>query len=294
MAVTFLLDAGQGVEGVVHEFLTVRPEVHLLAAAQNHRGVEQGERVCGGGVDRRDDGDVVGVQSLDHGHDLVGGEGVQAARGLVQEENGRVGDERDGDVQALGLAAGDALDHLGADEDVPRGGESELFEELLARGFFGLGALLERPLELGGVHEHLVHGQRGDQGVELLDVAGVPAEKARGRSLAAEVDDAVDLADSLAAGDEVEERRLAGARRAEQRGHLARVEHAGDVVEEHRGLLLIAEALHSVGQISNGDANPFGVQEGQVGERAGNAHGIGGRGSRARGNLQLDVGCAHR
>ena len=77
------------------------------------------------------DGGPVLEQRLDDRHHLVGGVGVEARGGLVQEDDPRVGDQGDADVGALGLAATDALGHGVADEDVAAGFQCQLLDHLL-------------------------------------------------------------------------------------------------------------------------------------------------------------------
>jgi len=86
-------------------------------------------------------------------------------RRLVQEDDLGVGDQRDADVGALGLAARDAALHLTADLDVAARVERQPLEQLLDRRVLGGQRLLAIALQLRRVHKHLIHGEDGQQRV---------------------------------------------------------------------------------------------------------------------------------
>ena len=73
---------------VVGHLGAVAPEVHHAPAQHQQQAVEEVEGVGRGRVDGGADGHPRGGQRLDHGHDLVGGERVQA-RGLQCEKKNR-------------------------------------------------------------------------------------------------------------------------------------------------------------------------------------------------------------
>mmetsp|Transcript_41604 Transcript_41604/g.102523 ORF Transcript_41604/g.102523 Transcript_41604/m.102523 type:complete len:648 (-) Transcript_41604:191-2134(-) len=278
VAVALGLDARQRGLRVRHERRAVGAEVHLHAAAQDHGVVEQAEGVRRGGVDGGDDGGVVGHQALHHAHHLVRCERVQPAGGLVQEQHGRVGDERDGDVGALLLPAADALDHLAAHHDVPRLPQPQLLDQLVHLLLLVREELLPGALELRRVQQHLTHREGGDQGVELFDVAGVAAHELGVGHHAAEQQRAGGGAHALAAREHVQKGGLAGARGPQQRRHLARVEHRAHLVQQPRLNLGILEAGHAVRQVLGGDAHARRVHV-QVAERCDLNHTAAARGS---------------
>ena len=77
--------------------------IYTLPPDEHQQAVEECERVGRGGVDGRTDGDALLHQGLHHCHGFVGGVGVEAGRGLIEEQHTWVHHHRQRHVGALGL-----------------------------------------------------------------------------------------------------------------------------------------------------------------------------------------------
>ena len=218
------------------ESITVpgRAEEHGDAAVAHHQAVgELLELVLGGLVDGHDDrlarllGEI-GEQG-DQRRGVVGGE---AAGGLVEEEDDRIGDQLQGDVDALPLPAGEDLLLGAADLEVLHSLQAEVLDGLLDAGVDLLVAVVGREAEPGAVLDGLEDRQLRVHQVVLGDVSDGSAEV---------VVDVVEVlpvdADDAVGGGEIaverqEQRGLARARGAHQGDHVAGEGLERDVVEE--------------------------------------------------------------
>ncbi len=178
--------------------LTGGSKVDQSTPDQHGQVVKEAQAILSRRMDRRDDGGVVQRQLGDKPHDLhkerASDKGrqtrcchvrashliccvaVEPGRRLVKEKNAGVGDEGDADVSAFGLAAGDALDQVAADDDVLALLQRQLLQDVVHSGLLGRLALAHGALQFRSVHEHLLDGQHSDERVKLLYVAGVLAE----------------------------------------------------------------------------------------------------------------------
>ena len=163
---------------------------------------------------------------------------VEPRRWLVEEHQARLGHQRPTDLDESALAEAQALDRL-----VGEVAQAEQFEHLVGAGdLVGPGLAAEKdvapPLPLApadpvGDDEVVAHGRVGEQ----LDPLERPADAEPGAFVDAEPGDvgAVELDDATVgpqdAEDAVEERRLAGAVRADQPDALALLDVDVDVIE---------------------------------------------------------------
>lgn len=98
-------------------------------------------------------------ETLESGGNFICHEGVQATRRLVEEDDGRLGDQRKGDVDPLTLPTADAALESISDDSVLALLEAESIDDFLnAREFLRLREVRRQP-QLGSVHEHLLHGE---------------------------------------------------------------------------------------------------------------------------------------
>lgn len=118
-----------------------------------------------------DDRAAVVREVAQHVHHRAVHAGVEAGGGLVQEEQGRLGEQFQGDGDAFALAAGEAVDgQVGALF------EAEFTDHLVDPGLaFGLGGVL-REAQFGGVGEGAPDGELGVQDVVLRDEADTAAQ----------------------------------------------------------------------------------------------------------------------
>ena len=181
-------------------------------------------------VDDRTDGDAVRGEAAERGGELERGGRVEAGGGLVEENERRVGDHLQSDVDALALAAGEAAPRGVADDRVALLRQTEEIDHRPHPAVELRPWDVARQPDLGRETQQLVDGERRqhhvvlrDEGDELRDLRdleprAVDAERAaRRRQLARE---------------QPEQRRLAAARRPHDRRHLARP-HLARRVGEH-------------------------------------------------------------
>ena len=156
-----------------------RPEVGRDAAvAHDEREIELLELVLRRLVDRHDDrlAGLLGEigEQLDQRRRVVGGE---TAGRLVEEQDDRIGDELERDVDALALPAGEHLLLGLADLEVRDALEAEMRERgLLDAAIDLLVRVVGREAELRGVVHGLEDGELGVDDVVLRDVADRAAE----------------------------------------------------------------------------------------------------------------------
>ncbi|GJC95649.1 spore wall protein 2 [Colletotrichum higginsianum] len=191
-------------------------EVVGAAGGEEEELVEEVEGGRRGLVDGRDN-DELGVVA----NDLVAGGRVEAAGGLVEEQDLGARDELAGDADAPLLAARDALADGRADDGVGLVLEAEGGQQAVDAGD-ALGGGQGGGGEARGEEQGLADGQGADEGVLLLDEAADASEVgARGRRAVDEDGAADGRRVGRAAGEEVEERRLAAARGAHEGADLA-------------------------------------------------------------------------
>ena len=136
-------------------------------AEAGEEAVDLGAGLVHGG----DDGHALAAREAgDAGDDVVGGGAVEAAGGLVQEEQPRAREDLEADAEALPLPAADALGLAPADARVQCAGEPHLLDRVA-----GAGELLGDPhgvrqLDLRRVVDCLAHRQGGHQHVLLRHV----------------------------------------------------------------------------------------------------------------------------
>jgi hypothetical protein len=158
---------------------------------------------------------------------------------LIEEEDGGVGDELDANGGALALAPGDALDERTADESVGALLQLQLRQQRVDLGRARRRAERSARAQRGGEVQCFARRLRLLERVVLHDVCDVAAEGHRVDDTAAEAHlaahpDAAAGGVALAAdapGKDVEQRRLARAGRAHERGEVMGGA-AGDAVED--------------------------------------------------------------
>src|SRR6185436_3354808 len=179
----------------------------------------------------RDDDDrraEAGVQVADQRKNLLAGARVEVAGRFVGEQDRRIDRQRARDRDALPLAAGELVGQM----------MQAVFEldqrEQLARAFVDL---LPRPAAQVQRQPHVLQrAQRRQQVEELEDEADLVAADA-GQLVVAEAGERLAVDAHLAGGraiepaDQVQQRRFAGARRSNDRDHLAARDGEGDAVE---------------------------------------------------------------
>ena len=230
-----------------------------LAVLQHHDpvGLDDGRDPLGDDHDGRVPGDRLerGPQARVRGQ-------VQGREGVVEQVDLRVVDERPGDRQALGLAAGDVRAALGDRRLQPF---RQCGDEVL-----GLGDL-QRPPELlvGGVRVAVaqVAGDGAGEQERLLRHDRDPAPE----QVEVELADVHAVHQDLPPGDveqprdQVQQRRLAGAGAADDRGGLPGQGGEGDVAQ-HRGLRARVLELHAA-QLDRAPPGRRGHGRGRVGDR---------------------------
>ena len=140
-----------------------------LVARDHEQVVELLVDLEAGLVDGGEDGLAGLGQILQQIDDRLGVVGGQAGGGLVEKQHRRVGDELQGDVDALALAAAEGLLFRRADDGVDLVGNAQVVEH-----FFGAGVDLgvgQVGAQAGGEVERLADGQLGMDDVVLGHVA---------------------------------------------------------------------------------------------------------------------------
>ena len=218
---------------------------------------------------------------------------AQAGRRLVENDHGRVGRERPGDLEhalaAERQVAGELMRHV-AEADPP-----QLRHRLVARASL-LGAVEpecagEEPgpgARIGAEHHVVEHRHAAPQ----LDVLERPGDAGpgdpslpRGRDIAAAESHAAAVGPGRA-GDEIEHRALAGAVRSDQREDFARVEREADLIDGDQA----AETLdHALGRKERGSALGIGAarQRRRIRDR------LGGRSRQAAQRRTAQCRCGH-
>mmetsp|Transcript_26793 Transcript_26793/g.83934 ORF Transcript_26793/g.83934 Transcript_26793/m.83934 type:complete len:766 (-) Transcript_26793:220-2517(-) len=225
--------------------------VGLAALAEDHDLVEAVKDGSGRLVNGRDEHEVLaGGGFLDEGHDLRGRRGVEAGRRLVQEDDVRALDEREPDGQAALLAAGEALDELVAHARIGAASETHLVDDSIDHlVLLVLGGV---EVQVRGVLQRLAAGQEGPVEILLRHHEGAAAKHLVGERGLIERDLAGGLAADSAEGERVDERRLAGAGRAEDGQHVTAFNAAADLAIDdllHLLAILLAFDHHREGHI---------------------------------------------
>lgn len=150
--------------------------------AERREEAHEGESLRPGQVTAEDDYPAIGSQALQSLEDLEGGRTVEPARGLVEEQDRRERDERATDAEPPSLAAADPPSQRSAHEDIRHVTQAELGHGLLDDG----GTLCWRDrlgeAQRGCRLERLAHGEVGQEGVVLPDVAdGLFSDRQAGR-----------------------------------------------------------------------------------------------------------------
>ena len=204
-------------------------------AARTHEDHTVAEVDALRGVRDHDDGATTAGERGEFLHEALLDTGVETARGLVQEEKARVGEHLDGDGCAFALPARERADVL-----VGERGELELLEDVVAAPLTLLRGGIGRHTQIGGVAQHVDEAQVVVDDILLRHIADTVLEDA---VVAVEIHavDAHRARDGrVGAVELVEERRLAGARTAQDRYELAALDMERDVVG--RGALAAAHA----------------------------------------------------
>ena len=144
------------------------PKEDRPAGGEQAEAVEELEDVAAGLVHGGDDRHAVaGGDARDVAHDVVGGGAVEAAGGLVKEEQARPREHLDADAEPVPLPAADALGDPAADARVHGVGEPHLPDHPLCVRPLLRQRHRVRQLQLRRVVHGLPHGQRRHQHVVL-------------------------------------------------------------------------------------------------------------------------------
>nr|BAJ92448.1 predicted protein [Hordeum vulgare subsp. vulgare] len=225
-------EPGAGEQGVE---VVDRAVVEHGAGGEQEHGVEHLDDARAGLVDAEHHG---AAPRLGHGperaDDLEGGGAVETGGGLVEHQHGRVTHGLDADGHAATLAAGEVLD-----PGVGDACQREVVDERVDRG--GI-VRVRAEAEAGAEVERLAHGEQREEDVALGDVA---AEAAQGRGVdGGAIDAEVSRrggAGLKAAGEDLEQRGLAGAAGADDGEQLAGAGAAADVAEDEAAPAAAAE-----------------------------------------------------
>ncbi len=155
-----------------------------------------------------------------------------------------IGHELERDVDALALPAGEDLLLGLADLEVLHRLEAEVLQRLLDAAVDLLLRVVGREAEARRVLHRLEDGELGVDDVVLRDVADGAAERVVDRVEVLAVDADLAAGRRQVAVQRHEERRLARARRAHQRDHVARERLEGHVVEQGLHLTLVVAVGH--------------------------------------------------
>ena len=264
-------ERAEGGGGVVEQLLELRRVGHF--------GVEVGDGVRVGGavvghaaldevddavhqpvglerglVDGEQDGLALVGETAEQPHDVDGVFGGEAAGGLVEEEQRRLGDELLGEVDPLALTAGDPLSDGIADLHVAGLLDLQLGENALNFGVDLFVAGVGRQAEPGGVVERLVDGELREDDVVLRDISDVSAEGVVVLVEVGSVEEALSFAGDRVAVEGHHQGCLASAGGAHQADEFGGEDGEGDVVED----ALAAARRLGVGHI---DGDTFGLQD---------------------------------
>ena len=144
------------------------PKEDRPAGGEQAEAMEELEDVAAGLVHGGDDRHVVaGGDAGDVAHDVVGGGAVEAAGGLVEEEQARPREHLDADAEPLPLPAADALGDPAADARVHGVAETQLPDHPLRVRPLLRQRHRVRQLHLRRVVHRLPHRQRWHQHVVL-------------------------------------------------------------------------------------------------------------------------------
>jgi hypothetical protein len=169
---------------------------------------------------------------------VVAGHLVQGPEGLVEEEDLRRDAERAGDRDAHLLAARELARVVVLAVGEPDEGEALGRDLRAARGRRSV--KLHRQLDV--LLDRVPRKQR-----RLLEDERELLDRALRRHA---VDDDLAAGDGIEPGDELQDRRLAAAARADQRDEVAALRLEAHVVEDHRP---VAVALHDAGELDDGE-----------------------------------------
>ena len=205
-------------------------------------------------VDGEQDGLALIGKTAEQPHDIDGVFGGEAAGGLVEEEEGGLGDELLGQVDPLALAAGDALSDRVSDLHIAGLLDLQLGEDALNLGVDLFVAGVGRQAEASGVVERLVDGELREDDVVLRDISDVSAEGVVVLVEVGSVEEALAFAGDCVAVEGHHQRGLAGARGAHQADEFGGEDGEGDVVED---------ALATAGRLGvwHIDRDTFGLQD---------------------------------
>ena len=171
---------------------------------------------------------------------------VHAAGRLIEEQDGRIGDKQGGQLQQLALPVGEVAGGL-----VGQPRDADEVQQIHGPPLLGRRArAAQDPAEpalvaLGGDEQVLQDGETHEQARELEGAPDAEVEHAVGRSvgdLVAAIAHGA-LLDALIAGDDIEERRLAGSVGADQAVDLALVDLQVTLRQGRDAAVVLADAL---------------------------------------------------
>ena len=192
------------------------------------------------------DGDAAVAQAADHRHDVADLRRVQAGQHLVEQQQLRLGRQRPRQLQPL--AAGDGQ-RIG--RPVEHVGETDLARHLFGGGKRGLARAM---MQMRADPDVLAHRQPGE-GLHDLEGAGDAAPRQPMRRLAGDVLAAIAhsaVARLEEAGDDGEQRGLAGAIGADERGDAALRRRKRHAVDRQQSAETARHVLHRQQRLSHG------------------------------------------
>lgn len=198
-----------------------------------------------------DDRTAVVGEVAQHVHHRAVHAGVEAGGGLVQEEQGGLGEQFQGDGDAFALSAGEAVDGL-----VGALFEAEFTDHLVDPGLaFGLGGVLWEA-QFGGVGEGAPDGELGVQDVVLGDESDAAAQfGVVAVEVAPVVEDGAPVGGAQA-GQCAEQGGLAGSAGAHDGEQAFHADREGDPVEEG-----LAPVVDGDGEVLDVEGDLSGVDE---------------------------------
>mmetsp|Transcript_79801 Transcript_79801/g.119936 ORF Transcript_79801/g.119936 Transcript_79801/m.119936 type:complete len:258 (-) Transcript_79801:1-774(-) len=214
-------------------------------------------------MDRTHDGTVMFMrQDTQQLHNLIGRTTIQSRRRLVQEQDRRSRNQRQSNVDPLGLST-----RYPTHQRTPNHGRSTRFQiqhlnHLFDAGVALCGRQIGRQFQLGRILQHVFDRQFADQRVELFDVTNRKAMITQRRFGAIVQDLTVDVTGILSSGEGVQQCRLATAGRAHQGGQLSRNEASVQSFENGKGrgglivlFVVVANNRNGIGQVFKGNGN---------------------------------------
>ncbi|RSS62148.1 hypothetical protein EF918_31455 [Streptomyces sp. WAC06614] len=196
-----------------------------------------------------DDGPAVVGEVAQRVHHGAVHAGVQAGGGLVEEQQGGLGQQFQGDGDPLALAAGEAVHGLSGALF-----QAEFADDLVDAGLaFGAGGVL-REAEFGGVRQGAADGELGVQDVVLGDQADPAAQfGVVAVEVAAVVEDGAPVGGTQS-GQGAEQGGLAGAAGSDDGEQATGADREGDPVEEGA-----AAVVHVDGEVLDVEGDLAGV-----------------------------------